>query len=478
MFTPLRVMLLTALVAACSGGRSSKAPAAACADCTDAGPAPAFDASMSPMDGSTQGAPDAAYDAAVLGDAGDHDASHLEPDATTHEVDCDPGELLCVGEDLAQCDEDAGTDIDIVDRCSERGLRCVDEACAAIVPGTRLWERVVSTPSIDLAEVVAVDASGTVLVSIGHNGTIYRSVLRSYDSNGRLLDEDELNGELGAFHGVDAEGDQIFVRMSPTEGLAYKELMMTRRNPAGGLRWTRMVGERWSSAAVEDVAIAPDGSVYVCLVLALKKLHVLEIDREADLVHDTDLGESSARAYCASDFAGRGIATTWRDDATPDADAWVHKLDEQGEVDWDWSLDLGGDELTMDLAADPSGNTYVAGVIYQEGAWLRKLDPNGEELWSRTLQADTTPGGLAVDPGSGDVVIAFDEVDGTGGSKLYVRKYDPEGMELWTATEGGGNVTVWASDVAIAPNGDVIVVGGKDLGGGNNYDAWIARYAR
>ena len=88
------------------------------------------------------------------------------------------------------------------------------------------------------------------------------------------------------------------------------------------------------------------------------------------------------------------------------------------------------------------------------------------------------PTAIGVDPSSGDVVIAFGE-DGPAGTTLVrVRKYDPEGSELWTATESGTDVSIWPSHLAIAPDGDVLVLGSKDLGMGADYDVWLARYAR
>jgi hypothetical protein len=255
------------------------------------------------------------------------------------------------------------------------------------------------------------------------------------------------------------------------------DVFMSRRDPNGVLRWTRKVGGDWIKAGVEDVAIAPDGHIYVCLVLSLDRLHVLKLNPEGQLLRELDLGDSGARAHCAADAESHGVASYSRMATTEDV--WVQELDDDASaVAWDWSLDSGGDDLVTGVSVDPDGNTYVIGVRYEDHGWLRKVDPSGNELWSRMLAGvDTVPNDVAVDPANGDVVMTFGEVDAQGDSIARLRKYDAEGTELWTASRGAAGVQTWPVDLAIAPDGDVVVVGGTSVEVGGEGDVWIARYA-
>lgn len=114
-------------------------------------------------------------------------------------------------------------------------------------------------------------------------------------------------------------------------------------------------------------------------------------------------------------------------------------------------------------ASDAAGNVFVLGR-----AWLAnasgntthdivtiKYSPNGTRQWVRSLGFDATsadsPASMAVTK-TGNVIV-------TGGSTagMLMAAYDPAGNQLWSKTVPA---STGATDVALGPNGEFIVVGG------------------
>jgi uncharacterized delta-60 repeat protein len=65
--------------------------------------------------------------------------------------------------------------------------------------------------------------------------------------------------------------------------------------------------------------------------------------------------------------------------------------------------------------------------------------------------------------GNGDVVVAGFVPGVRGGVDAWIARYSEAGRQLWS-TRVGGNQRDEAHDIAIAPNGDIIVAGWRDVG--------------
>jgi hypothetical protein len=132
----------------------------------------------------------------------------------------------------------------------------------------------------------------------------------------------------------------------------------------------------------------------------------------------------------------------------------VLSLDEQGEITWESSLDLGS--RTMVAAADAAGHVFLTGNAYREGRyfWItHRVEPGGTLLWTAE-----EPGGNWNDPDmmevhpEGGVVIAG-SVDYQVSSSALLR-YSDTGTILWRADFASGT----PEDLAIDRMGNVIFV--------------------
>jgi hypothetical protein len=157
----------------------------------------------------------------------------------------------------------------------------------------------------------------------------------------------------------------------------------------------------------------------------------------------------------------------------------------------DWSTQVGGgatDNLWAAAAAQ-DGATVVVGrgdVELSDGglpgsgrAYVRKYSRGGDVLWTHPFDGASNRVGVAA--GSDErVALVFSLLTATDGYDVFLRVYDGDGSVLWTrqiATPAND----FASEVSVAPDGSVIVVGSTAgvLTGASNAgdeDAFVRRY--
>lgn len=166
-------------------------------------------------------------------------------------------------------------------------------------------------------------------------------------------------------------------------------------------------------------------------------------------------------------------------------DAWVSKLDLDGNVVWSRQFGSPDNDIANGVAADATG-VYVVGQTdgALEGAnaggediFVRKYDSSGNELWTRQfgLAARDIGSAAAVDATglyvTGRVTGALPGQTAVGGEDGFVRKYDFDGNEIWTRQFGSVDyekpygVAVDSSGVYVAgeTGGELVVrAGGAD----------------
>ena len=179
------------------------------------------------------------------------------------------------------------------------------------------------------------------------------------------------------------------------------------------------------------------------------------------------------------------------------SDVFVRKYDGSGSELWTRQFGTSGYDSAHDVAVDGSGNVYVAGFTLgafpgqtSSGAmdvFVRKYDGSGSEIWTRqfgTSDSDEVPR-VAADT-SGNVYVAGGTENALPGQTFlgyedaFVRKYDGSGNELWTRQFGTSGYDS-AHDVAVDGSGNVYVAGGTtnalpgqtDLGG---TDAFLVKF--
>ena len=181
-------------------------------------------------------------------------------------------------------------------------------------------------------------------------------------------------------------------------------------------------------------------------------------------------------------------------------DAWITKLDSNGNLQWSQQFGTEGQENSWALASDNDSNIYVAGNttgdlagsnLGGEDVYLSKFNKDGKQLWTRQFGSSTFDQTFAVVTDSqGNIYQSGYTIGDVAGSNnndediqpstdSWLTKFDSEGNQLWTKQFG----TISNDDTygLAVDKDDNIILGGwtfKDFAGDNEgfYDAWITKF--
>ena len=367
---------------------------------------------------------------------------------------------------------------------------------------------------------IAVDGKGSVYVT-GYSDTAWGNPVRAYtanreafvaklDSGGNLIWNTFLGGsgwDYGSGIAVDVSGNVYVTGLSnatwgsPVRAYtANNDAFVAKLDSGGNLIWNTFLGgigyEEGHGIAVDD-----GGNVYIVggsdatwgspvrVYTAGGDAFAARIDRSGNLIWSTFLGgngldegntvavDGSGNVY----VAGASYAT-WGSPVrayTAGLDAFAAKLSGSGTLTWNSFLGGSGNDRGWGIAADSSGNVYVAG--YSETTWgspvraytagqdafAVKLDSRGSPTWNTFLggSADEIGNAIAVDSG-GNVYIAGTS-NATWGSPVRAYTASTDGFAVGLTSKGnlvwntflGGHGDDLGTGIALDSDGNVYVAG-------------------
>lgn len=257
---------------------------------------------------------------------------------------------------------------------------------------------------------------------------------------------------------------------------------------AGALDWAVQFGSDGHDRAV-DIAADGNGNVYITGVMTdliwpiSNDVYVAKYSASGQLLWQEQIGDpnenGSTFGLCADDAGVLVDIITFGDRHT------IQHYAPNGELQSTIPLGSLPPTFQQDVGWDKDRNFLLTG-FGNDGAYVSKYRSTGDFQWIRAL--DTVHfefvAGVAADS-SGNVFIAGDTAGSLGGhnsgeTDSFVGKYDPQGTLQWVV-QAGSTKREWASEVATDKRGNVYLAGttegnfsGQSAG---NVDAFVCKYA-
>jgi hypothetical protein len=352
-----------------------------------------------------------------------------------------------------------------------------------------LWAK--STGSVGQDELfsVAVDASGNIYITGMYTGSTITfgsftltnlgssdMFLVKYDPNGNVLWAKSA-GSLGLYADgsigshwdrgmsvtVDTSGNAYvtgtfsgytitFGSFTLTKSTFYDAVFIVKYDNSGNVIWAKSAGGKDFTDWVRSITTDASGNIYVAGYFSssaitfgsftltnpgahASHMFLAKYDNAGNVLWAKSTGGSNVALSVAADRSGNIFVAG-------SSDAFLVKYDNAGNVLWAKSSDY---EPAYCVVTDVSGNIFV-----NTPGSLLKYDTNGNSIWTKSF-ATTGSYSLAADAG-GNIYVA-------GGSDMFLEKYDNAGNVLWTSGTGGSSGDVSANTVTIDVSGNIYMAG-------------------
>ena len=246
-------------------------------------------------------------------------------------------------------------------------------------------------------------------------------------------------------------------------------VFLVRFDASGNVVWERVWGAG-SSSLGEAVAVAADGSVYIAgqtrgFGAGNGDAFLAKFAADGTLLWDRTLGGSNFDAAVDVAVAPDGSIYIAGHAQFFANDAFVAKFSPDGTLLWNraWREGTIADEsAALGVAAAPDGSVYLTGRASRSGAgqnvFLVRFTADGALVWQRTWGAGLDAAHNVAVGFDGNIYVTGNTGFGQGGGDAFVLKFLPSGMVRGAATWGTVN-TENGESIAASPDRTICVAG-------------------
>jgi hypothetical protein len=144
-------------------------------------------------------------------------------------------------------------------------------------------------------------------------------------------------------------------------------------------------------------------------------------------------------------------------------DVLLARLDGEGGLGWQKTFDAGGYEDAADAVEGEAGSLFILGA---EGnppdlnLLAARLEADGTPVWARSVGGPSDDRGRSIVRSAGGALLAAGTTRsfGAGADDVWILKIDPDGTVLWQKTLGGPD-NDWMGAAAAAGGGGMLIAG-------------------
>ncbi len=219
------------------------------------------------------------------------------------------------------------------------------------------------------------------------------------------------------------------------------------------------------------------------LISFLSQSYVLGKEKTESLVWDYSFGGKeydeikSIIQTAEGDYLAVGCTNS---KGAGETDGWVIKLDQRGNLKWDRTFGGANNDRIYDVIQTKDGGYLLTGwKELNKGnidAWIIKLDKNGNRIWDKTYGGSNSDeaNSLIQTTDGGYAVAGYTESYGAGCKDIWLLRIDSDGNLIWDKTFGGSNYDL-ANSLIQTNDGGYAVAGYTKSKGAGEEDAWILK---
>ncbi|MBK1671571.1 hypothetical protein CKO28_26600 [Rhodovibrio sodomensis] len=285
-----------------------------------------------------------------------------------------------------------------------------------------------------------------------------------------------------------ADGGTRLIGQTRSEGAGESDGWLLDLNAEGNTERERVFGGPENDRFVDAAMLADGGTLAVGFTASYgagdRDVWAVRTDAEGRAVWQRTFGGSrDDGAYGVAVHDGRAVVVGYtRTDGEAGYDVWAARLDlADGEAVWTRTLDRSGMDAATSVTFAGDGDVVIAastagGGFGRDDIWLIRLSADGDNVWTRTLGGPSadTPWSLAPLADGGVVVAASTQSYGAGSADAWLLNVDDNGAVRWQRTYGG-ELWDWPGQVAVRPDGGLLMAGYTTSLGAGYEDVWVLR---
>ncbi len=279
------------------------------------------------------------------------------------------------------------------------------------------------------------------------------------------------------FYGVAVapNGDIIVVGWTNASGAGGKDAWVLRLDENGNVKWQKTYGGIKNDVAV-SVGTLSNGNIVVVggtksFGAGSADVWVLCLDENGNVKWQKTFGgkyydtgeavaiDSNDNIIVVAETTSFGLGNR------EGGDVWILRLDANGNVKWQKTYGGDNTDWAWSIEISPNRDILLAGYTISFGsggsdAWVLRLDENGNVKWQKTYGGikNDVANSIVIAPNGDIIVIGSTQSFGSGDSDIWVLRLDGNGNIKWQKTYGSG-YREGGFNGGIAPNGDIIVAG-------------------
>jgi uncharacterized delta-60 repeat protein len=294
----------------------------------------------------------------------------------------------------------------------------VMSAGSSATASTPAWINKLVGAATDIANAVALDASGNVYITgQTQTGTEYDSILAKYTSTGTLVWQVKLaaasNAEQGYCIAVDSSSN---VYIGGTGATSTGAALLVKYDTNGNVVWQQKY-ETTGTCSIFGIAVDSSGNVYT-----------------TGSIYAVSIGVSYAGFVC--------------------------KYNSSGTIQWQQILyyNVNANEVHFrGIALDSLSNVYVAGEVNNDFL-TAKLNSSGVVQWKRSININTQDNfrGITVDSAGNCYAVGYTN---TGNFDIIFAKYNTSGVIQWVKTLSAGTTSEYGYAICSDSADNIYITG-------------------